>query len=1109
MREKDIVNADKPAPSKPCVIDDDLRPLFAAYLNMVRMNLFNVLQNISNQMGISDAAEEDNMVSMKLVAGFMNLNSVQRSYARRELLRSLPVLNSMLDGHVGDYGLKKLLQNLVAVVSDLRNTYTHVAPYDDPQEQLDQQKRLTFLLKPLDSAYDSAVGMLKRQGGYTENEIKFAERQKRWDNYFNPRTPDGKGLAPIGISFLMCKLLTRKYAMLFLNQSGFFSRTMGRQNEMMQELFSMECVRLPRLRVKNSDDKASLGMDMLKELPKCPRELFDTFSEADKMHLRTESEREERSWVCRTDDRFVYYAMRYIDEMDVLPGIAFQVSLGKYFYGFRKHSGIDGRDMYVSSRNRKVNGFGPLADVEKRRVEIYDKDGFMRHFEELKSHDVNTKPYISDSRAGYLVAANRVGLFWNDAEDSRNGARLTYGSYLPERQGSEMGRNVAPRCWMSVYDLPALVFLNLMEGDAVQVIKEAYTRLNNFFVDIETGALLPENDAADNRERRLEKLERRLSGNPRYGLHVNQIPKNMVDYLTGVSGRSEEEEKAGSEAFFKRHAVATIENEIRRTKRWMEKFQKDKAASGSKQNRRSNSDYVSINKNGLARFLAHDIMRLQQLGGKDDKGREVVKRIGRTDFVIMQNAIAEYQGGKHTDRFGNEVDHQEVLKEIFRRANLLDVDSDNQAGNAAKHPFLDSLMSELVSDAVDMYEKYLVARQAYFEGLRDATDYGNLRFMYGEREKYAPRTPQHVREQAARYREVMQLPDGLFTEALRVQMSQREDCKSSAAMSAVLRMPGHTSTCLIGTYFREVLEDDSQSFYREKDGRYRRHYKWLDVMGEDGKTHMRERLDGYLKAHPEAVQEKRRLQESMREFKDNERAIRRHSVDDMLLFLMAKRLLFRLDAAFDASAMKLKEIGLGEWDILSRPMLFRMKIELHDERGVPICDSEGRPMVKSVFQNDFKPKNYGDFMLLLVDTRIGTLLSKMEGDDFDRTLVERELDAYDNARRKVYQVLHAVERGAIEKDPVLRERRVDDPAFMEERRMANGKVRKEPCVNSFSGLLRRAGRTDATAQHLVNIRNAFSHNKYPDDLSIVADRELPKVARGIVDWLNQHEKERL
>ena len=144
--------------SKPVDVDAANRALFAAYLNMGRMNLYTALRHVSAKVGITDSATEDNMANMKVIVSFEKMKRGQR-VIENGIYSLLPSLEVMVERtkevvHCShEKAVRLTLTNLVTLVSDLRNEYTHAAHYSTNDEKKRQAETVKYNLKPLQALF--------------------------------------------------------------------------------------------------------------------------------------------------------------------------------------------------------------------------------------------------------------------------------------------------------------------------------------------------------------------------------------------------------------------------------------------------------------------------------------------------------------------------------------------------------------------------------------------------------------------------------------------------------------------------------------------------------------------------------------------------------------------------------------------------------------------------------------------------------------------------------------------------------------------------------------------------------------------------------------------
>ena len=345
------------------------------------------------------------------------------------------------------------------------------------------------------------------------------------------------------------------------------------ENDIIREMLSIYRIRIPRgNRLDKQDNQTTVALDMLNELCRCPRPVYDVLTPKGQKAFEDVVDRETGGTPAKVDrirykDRFPYLALRAIDEANLLPDIRFQVQLGYYRFAFYDKQCIDGKSLLRRLGNT-VNGFGKLSAIEAKRKldwspeeegesqvpnKLQRKEYAKTQLEDGKTEldllrpvedVVGNEPYITDSAAFYNIHNNRIGLYW---EKKGEGNKLNNEDVLvfPTLNAVDNGGNgyrkavvkdqQAPLCSLSVRDLPALLFLSYLYGHsgsiAENVIIKKYDGLKKFFED------LRRQPSEANNETTLEHimlkigekgLESVLKG---YGLKPSEIPARLREAL--------------------------------------------------------------------------------------------------------------------------------------------------------------------------------------------------------------------------------------------------------------------------------------------------------------------------------------------------------------------------------------------------------------------------------------------------------------------------------------------------------------------------------------------------------------------------------------------------
>ncbi len=247
-------------------------------------------------------------------------------------------------------------------------------------------------------------------------------------------------------------------------------------------------------------------------------------------------------------------------------------------------------------------------------------------------------------------------------------------------------------------------------------------------------------------------------------------------------------------------------------------------------------------------------------------------------------------------------------------------------------------------------------------------------------------------------------------------------------------------------------------------------------------------------AKREALQS--RLIRQINEVKNNERTLRRYKTQDMVLFLLAKEIFVNIisEQGDEINSKQMRLSKVCNEAFLRQTLTFRIPVTVGD---------------KTVYveQENMSLKNYGEFYRFLTDDRLMSLLTNIvetlkpneDGELIIRhTDLMSELAAYDQYRSTIFNLIQQIESMIIANNETLKNPDNDD--FWAKEGL--------PKRNNFASLLElidqlnNVSLTDEERNLLVAIRNAFSHNSYNIDFSLLKDvKHLPEVAKGILQYM--------
>lgn len=341
-----------------------------------------------------------------------------------------------------------------------------------------------------DEQYKEAGKFLKK-GFSKKNNVRYSQIGEKgimakWTQF--DRNPDYyasmsdpiKGLSDVGLVYLLCLFLDKSTAFELMEEVGFTDQCTFTQNnageslDILMELMCMNRIRMVKSKLDSEMSETALALDMLNELRKCPKQLYNVFSKEaraefkddttvdwETVHQREavlteetlpvedESEAEgdvqekglknaPKSTFVRWEDRFPQMALRYIDERGLFEDIRFQLNLGKYRFSFYTHKKKDAEDKgSIDNKEplrilqKELHGFGRIQEVELKVKELW-QDLYEKRYEKngisQKDPDVEgQKPYITEQKPQYAIddKSHCIGLRWeewdNECRLSSNG----------------------------------------------------------------------------------------------------------------------------------------------------------------------------------------------------------------------------------------------------------------------------------------------------------------------------------------------------------------------------------------------------------------------------------------------------------------------------------------------------------------------------------------------------------------------------------------------------------------------------------------------------------------------------------------------------------------
>jgi hypothetical protein len=976
--------------------------------------------------------------------------------ARREAVKGADEKESIVPAARHYYRAFMVVRRAIRVN---RNFYTHAV----------HKKVITpkSIIEDLEGLFDLSRRTIKERfkldPGQMEHLVRLGrDKKERQDFHYSFKKKNSDELSLKGLLFLISLFLEKRDAQEMLKKNQGFKKSETPDQKATLEAFTCHCLKLPKNKLKSDDKDDALILNVFNELVRCPNELYKVLSEKNKNEfIKQKNEYDEydagteddeyspTAVLKRSGNRFYYFALRYLEKN--IPGIKFQIDLGNYCYHSynQEINGTEHRRRYF----KKTTSFGQLNAFSKDKCPDDWKEKIWN-----QETDADNPPgtYLTETPSHYDMNGQNIGIiFKEDLASEPEWGDLP--EYDPLKKGPKR-KNVVPRCWLSLYELPAMVFYSVLHTkyngnasrNAENIIRNYYNNMGNLLDDIIKGQIVDE-----------DMLNKKIKN---YYLNKKDIPKFIINHFKSESRGN------GLSNF----DIIKKDTETRLQK--AENLRKGayKEVKGKKIILRpGNKDYTEIKAGRIADFLARDMVRFQ----KPDYESKNNGKANSTEFQLLQANLALFETGKKS----------QGLYSILEKCRLISKDNPN--------PFLDDKIINDSESLLDFYIKYLERKKNWL-----SQNENNIHFL----QKVPGSFESQIKKMRVAYGEkdyvVFNLPRGLFLENIKKLIKSKFNREYENITS-----PAY----IIEDYFKNIQRDNPQSFYG-----YKRTYKIINLLqniidnnpgsrnsgadaGEYSISEMTERKDDYIAKIPELCRrnkykceyKKECLQKGvnvsckyLKEFKnylENEKQIRLYKTCDMVLSLMlieehsklfSKSKDVRGNNYINSSTLKLGNISPVAKNILD----------------IPLGETSIKVMNKVITNDCIKIKNYGEFKAAVNDRRLNSLLPYISEEKIDYKKIQKELIEYNRVKDEIFDMIHTFEK------EVLKEVGLEVDG--------NGNVIQNG-INDISNILIKAFKEEGYISHsniidaikkklpaanpdilneIIEIRNAFSHGNYPE-----------------------------
>lgn len=1050
----------------------DNKHFWAAFLNLARHNVYITINHINKLLEIREIDNDEKILDIKTLWEKVNgdLNKTER--LRELMTKHFPFLETAIysknkedkeevkqEKQATAQSFKSLEHCLFLFLKKLqeaRNYYSHYKYSESTKEPMLEKE----LLKKMYNIFDDNIQLVIKDYQHNKDinpdeDFKHLNRTEKEFNYYFTTNKKGN-ITASGLLFFVSLFLEKKDAIWMQQKLRGFKDNRESKKKMTHEVFCRSRMLLPKLRLESTQTQDWILLDMLNELIRCPKSLYERLQGVDREKFRVpieiadedyDAEQEPfKNTLVRHQDRFPYFALRYFDYNEIFTNLRFQIDLGTYHFSiYKKLIGGQKEDRHLT---HKLYGFERIQEFNKQNR----PDEWKALVKDLDTYETSEEPYISETTPHYHLENQKIGIRFRNGNNDIWPSLETNGENN-EKSKYKLDKQYQAEAFLSVHELLPMMFYYLLLKKEKPNNDEINASIVEGFIKREIRYIYKLYDAFANGEiNSIGDLEKYCEDK---GIPKRHLPKQMVAIL------------------YDEHK--DMVKEAKRKQRKMVKETEKLLAALEKQTQEEIEDggrNIRLLKSGeIARWLVNDMMRFQPVQ-KDNEGNPLNNsKANSTEYQMLQRSLALYNKEEKPTRY-------------FKQVNLI------ESGNP--HPFLNNTGWKECNNILSFYRSYLTKKIEFLNELKPEDWEKNQYFL----KLKEPKTNRKTLVQG--WKNGFNLPRGIFTEPIREWFKRHQNVSEEYNKVEALDRVGLVTKVIPLFFKEEYFKDDAQKeinncvqpFYSlpynvgnihkpdEKDFLHRE--ERIELWGKK-----KDKFKGYkAKKKPkkitDEVKEEHRSYLEFQSWNKFERELRLVRNQDIVTWLLCMELFDNLKVeglnVEELQKLRLKDIDTDtakkdKNNILNRIMPMQLPVTVYE-----IDDSHNivkdKPL-HTVYIEETKTKllKQGNFKALVKDRRLNGLFSfvdtsseaELKDKPISKSVVEYELGEYQNARIETIKDMLLLEETLIEKYKTLP-------------------------TNNFSAMLNAwlegkdesdKARFQNDVDLLVAVRNAFSHNQYP------------------------------
>lgn len=1064
----------------------DNKHFWAAFLNLARHNVYITVNHINKVLELKNKKDQDIIIDndQDILAIKTHWEKVNGDLNKTERLRELmtkhfPFLETAIytknkedkeevkqekQAKAQSFdSLKHCLFLFLEKLQEARNYYSHYKYSESTKEPMLEKE----LLKKMYNIFDDNIRLVIKDYQHNKDinpdeDFKHLNRTEKEFNYYFTTNKKGN-ITESGLLFFVSLFLEKKDAIWMQQKLRGFKDNRESKKKMTHEVFCRRRMLLPKLRLESTQTQDWILLDMLNELIRCPKSLYERLQGDDREKFKVpfdpadedyDAEQEPfKNTLVRHQDRFPYFALRYFDYNEIFTNLRFQIDLGTYHFSiYKKLIGGQKEDRHLT---HKLYGFERIQEFAKQNR----PDEWKAIVKDLDTYETSNERYISETTPHYHLENQKIGIRFRNGNNDIWPSLETNGENN-EKSKYKLDKQYQAEAFLSVHELLPMMFYYLLLKKEEPNNDKKNASIVEGFIKREIRDMYKLYDAFANGEiNNIGDLEKYCEDK---GIPKRNLPKQMIAIL-------ESEPK-------------DMVKEAKRKQRKMVKDTEKLLAALEKQTQEKTEDggrNIRLLKSGeIARWLVNDMMRFQPVQ-KDNEGNPLNNsKANSTEYQMLQRSLALYNKEEKPTRY-------------FRQVNLIN--------SSNPHPFLKWTKWEECNNILSFYRSYLTKKIEFLNKLKPEDWEKNQYFL----KLKEPKTNRETLVQG--WKNGFNLPRGIFTEPIREWFKRHQnDSKEYEKVEALDRVG--LVTKVIPLFFKKEDSKDKEEDLK-KDAQkeinncvqpfYSFPYNVGNIHKPDEKDflHREERIELWdkkkdkFKGYKAKVKSKKLTDKEKEEYRSYlefqswnkfERELRLVRNQDIVTWLLCTELIDKLKVE-GLNVEELKKLRLKDIDtdtakqeknnILNRVMPMQLPVTVYE-----IDDSHNivkdRPL-HTVYIEETKTKllKQGNFKALVKDRRLNGLFSfvdtsseaELKSNPISKSLVEYELGEYQNARIETIKDMLLLEETLIEKYKNLPTDNFSD--------MLNGWLEGKDEADK--------ARFQNDVKLLVAVRNAFSHNQYP------------------------------